>query len=111
MINKVNLTKNSTEAAQKLLQQLSLRPNITSRNALLFSLNKKDKYNPKDKIQNNGMEIKTQTLFGEEIDIYFMLLKEYYGDLDKYNLEKLISFHVDEAFKNKEFINTLKNLV
>ena len=113
MIKQIYLTKESTKQAQYLSSALGLRPNITSRNALLYSLNKKDRCTLKDcEKLDQGMEIKSSALFGDSIDIYEMLLKEYYGNqLGKFNIEKLISFHVSKRINDDAFVNTLKDKI
>ena len=109
MINRINLTENSTKITSSLHHSLRLRPNITSRNAFLYSLGKGDRLDQKTAVKCDGKELNTQILFGDSAYIYFMLLRQYYGkSLDKYNLRHLIAYHIDGGLSDPEFINILK---
>ena len=108
-INQVRLTTKATAKASYILNQIRLRPNISSRNALLYSLGRGDKYDESIDIVCDGQELKTHTLFGENAEIYFMLLREYYGNkVDKYKMDKVISYHIDQGLEDEQFINILK---
>ena len=50
MISRINLTKDSTKITGNLIHQLRLRPNITSRNALLYSMGKGDRFDNDKKV-------------------------------------------------------------
>ena len=109
MINQVRLTTRATTNAAYILRQLRLRPNISSRNALLYSLGRGDKYDESIDIVCDGQELKSHTLFGENAEIYFMLLREYYGNkVKKYKMDKVISYHIDQGLEDEQFINMLK---
>ena len=112
MINQVFLTTEATEKTAYIRGQLRLRPNVSSRNALLYSLGKGDKYDESIDLKCDGQELKKHILFGDNADIYFMLLREYYGNkVKKYKMEKVISFHIDKGLADEEFINMLKGKV
>ena len=109
MINQVRLTTRATANAAYILRQLRLRPNISSRNALLYSLGRGDKYDESIDIVCDGQELKSHTLFGENAEIYFMLLREYYGNkVKKYKMDKVISYHIDQGLEDEQFIIMLK---
>ena len=109
MINQVRLTTKATAQASYILKQLRLRPNVSSRNALLYSLGRGDKYDESIDIVCDGQELKSHTLFGENAEIYFMLLREYYGNKVKnLKMEKVISYHIDQGLEDEQFINILK---
>jgi len=109
MIKQVRLTTKATVNAAYILRQLRLRPNVSSRNALLYSLGRGDKYDESIDIVCDGQELKSHTLFGENAEIYFMLLREYYGNkVKKYKMDKVISYHIDQGLEDEQFINMLK---
>ena len=109
MINQVRLTTKATAQAAYIHKQLRLRPNISSRNALLYSLGRGDKYDESIDIVCDGQELKSHTLFGENAEIYFMLLREYYGNkVKKLKMEKVISYHIDQGLEDEQFMNILK---
>ena len=53
-----------------------------------------------------------QVLFGDDAPIYFMLLKQYYGNkIKQLNVKRLISYHIDKAMDDDEFVNLLRGKV
>ena len=112
MISRINLTKEATKITAALIHQLRLRPNITSRNALLYSIGKGDRYNKKTRIKCDGKELNIQVLIGDNAEIYFMLIKQAYGlEIKKINIKHLIAFHIEKGLKDEKFINTIKGKV
>ena len=112
MINRINLTKDSSKKTAYLLNTLGLRPNVTSRNALLYSIGKGHKFDQNEEIKCDGKELNVQVLFGDNSHIYFMLLKQYYGKkISKLNVKHLISYHIDQAMQDEEFVNLLKGKI
>ena len=71
----------------------------------MFSLNNGDKYNEDNtEIDQAGTEFQISTLLGKDVEIYFMLLNEYYKKkLSDDETIKRISFHIESGLKDNKF--------
>jgi len=107
MITRIKISKSATSILAQRYKGVRkmLTPNIILRNAIMFSLSKKDKYDDTI-IDTSGTEFQISTLFGENSELYFMLLNEYYNKKLKNDVQKkVISFHIEQGLKHKDFID------
>lgn len=109
MIKKLNVSKNATKLLENYYNKTGLRPNIVARNAMMYSLSKGDIYSKLDPPKTDGKEFNLYTLFGENENYYYLLIKQYYlEEFSKFNLAELVSYHIEMGLSNDIFINVIK---
>ena len=94
-------------------KKLHMRPNIMARNALMYSLEKDDplKSLAIEYSLTGGKEMNTSTLFGDNQDIYLMLIVEKYGrKLTDNEMAIAINYHVDRAMKEELFLDLISGV-
>ena len=78
-------------------------PNIILRNALMFSISNGDKYD-EHAINMSGTEFQISTLFGNNSNIYKLLIDQYYKrKLTDQEYKTIICYHMEEGLRNNEF--------
>ena len=78
-------------------------PNIILRNALMFSISNGDKYD-KQEINMSGTEFQISTLFGNNSNIYKLLIDQYYKrKLTDQEYKTIICYHIEEGLRNNDF--------
>ena len=111
MITRLKISKAATSILSSrytaLRQQFT--PNIIVRNAMMFSMNNKDKYDNEEVGTVGGTEFQISTLLGSKVRIYELLLNQYYGKkLSDSELKYIMSFHIEKGLRNPEFEDALK---
>lgn len=106
MISKVIISSKASKLLNDYQAKIGLRPNILARNALVFSLKNGDKFDGANKPKTDGKEFNLYTLLGDNEEIYYLLLKEFYKhQFSKYNLSELIVFHIEQGLLKEGFLS------
>ena len=120
MTNKLHTSLKTQEIFSSLGQSLSLQPFILSKLAIALSI-RKGALNPSDfAIDNNGLELSRQVIFGDH-DLLFRSLivqnegralrdEDYFPDLVKAHLDRGAKLLEDEKRYTKDFYNHLCRL-
>jgi DNA sulfur modification protein DndE len=94
-------------------KKLHLRPNIIARNALMYSLEHDScliTIQPDNPLVG-GTEMNLLTLFGEEQEIYLMLVVEKYAKkLSDNELAITINHHIGLAMREESFLNIISGV-
>jgi|TARA_B100000959_G_scaffold264101_1_gene304200 DNA sulfur modification protein DndE len=78
-------------------------PNIILRNALMFSISNGDKYD-EHAINMSGTEFQISTLFGNNSNIYKLLIDQYYKrKLSDQDYKTILVYHFEKGLSHEDF--------
>lgn len=78
--NRISISKNATNKFQTIKKNTGLTPNILSRVAIMLAINSKADLTPIGKEESAGQELSKDILFGDHIDSYEILIRQYLHD-------------------------------
>lgn len=78
--NRITLSKTSTNKLQSLKKYTGITPNIMSRIAIMLAINSNHDIKNTSMRGAKGQVLEKDTLFGEQIDIYEIVIRQYISD-------------------------------
>ena len=109
--NRIRLSRRSTNRLQNIKNKTGVTPNITGRIAMLLAISGNDDINNAGVDGADGQELNKDILFGENIEVYEALLKQYIDD-NKIDLPvaKVITSLVELGAHKMGHVKTLEQL-
>ena len=109
--NRVKLSRRSTNKLQYIKNKTGVTPNITCRIAMLLAINSNGDINNAGVDGIDGQELNKDILFGENIEVYEVLIKQYMHD-NKIDMPvaKVITSLVELGAHKMGHIKTLEQL-
>tara|TARA_B100001123_G_scaffold425914_1_gene539399 strand:- start:162 stop:515 length:354 start_codon:yes stop_codon:yes gene_type:complete len=109
--NRIRLSRRSTNRLQHIKNKTGVTPNITSRIAMLLAIRSNDDINNAGVDSADGQELNKDILFGENIEVYEVLIKQYMNNnkIDM-SVAKVIASLVELGAHKMGHIKTLEQL-
>lgn len=107
--NRLRISKETSEQLKYIKAKTGVTPNILCRLAIAHSF--KDRKQLKDKkIELDGLEFNSYTLFGNHVKLYECLFQQVYGPLDSKEAEVVVASHIAEGVKALKTAKSLSDL-
>ncbi|MGI9279994.1 MAG: DNA sulfur modification protein DndE [Endozoicomonas sp.] len=105
--NRIRISKKATDLLARMKGNTGLTPNILARLAIAHSL-ETGSLRKKVKTELDGQEFNTNTLLGEQADVYAMLIRQQSQDIE---ISKAVAQLVDDGLGVFSGVNDLSDLV
>jgi len=79
--NRLSISKNAATKFQTIKNHTGLTPNILARIAIMLAINSKAVISPTCLEDGSGKELSKDVLFGDHIDTYEILIRQYLHDM------------------------------
>ena len=107
--SRLRISKETSDQLKYIKSKTGVTPNILCRLAIANSF--KDQKQLKDKkIELDGLEFNSSTLFGNHVKLYECLFQQIYGRLDSKELEYVVASHIAEGVKALKSVKSLSDL-
>jgi len=109
--NRIKLSKKSTNKLQLIKNQTGVTPNISSRIAIMLAINSNDDIAVAGVEAADGQELNKDILFGDYIDIYEILIRQYMHDHElDIPVSKLIASLIELGVHKMGHVRSLEQL-
>lgn len=110
--NRISISKNAANKFQTIKKNTGLTPNILSRVAIMLAINSKANVSPVSMEENSGQELSKDVLFGEHVDAYEILVRQYLHDKEcELPVGNAISALVEMGAHKMGHVRSLEQLV
>ncbi len=101
----------STEKLKYLKSKTGVTPNIICRFAISMALRDSKGVGNASSVELNGQEFNVGTLFGEHIDLYEMLLRQYVSDFDvRVDMQHLVAALVELGLHKMGHVKSIREM-
>jgi len=107
--NRLRISKETSEQLKYIKSKTGVTPNILCRLAIAHSF-KDQKQLKNKKIDLDGLEFNSYTLFGNHVKLYECLFQQVYGRLDSKEAELVVATHIAEGVKALKTVKSLSDL-
>lgn len=107
--NRLRISKETSEQLKYIKAKTGVTPNILCRLAIAHSF-KDPKELKNRKVELNGLEFNSYTLFGNHVKLYECLFQQVYGQLDSKEAELVVAIHIAEGIKALKTAKSLSDL-
>ena len=110
--NQIQLTTNATNKLHQLKSKTGLTPNICSRIAIMLALRESNNLSNVELGDLNGQVLHKGILFGQDIEIYDILINQYIIDNDiKLDIKKAITSLIEVGIYKMGHVKSLLDLI
>ena len=108
--NRFRISHRATETLKQIKGRTGVTPNILCRMALVLSLREGQQAGIR-KVELDGSEFNTPTLFGDLPLAYECLIRQVHGSLDGKEIQQIVAAHIDAGVDHLKRVRTLADLL
>ena len=108
--NRFRISQRATETLKQIKGRSGVTPNILCRMALVLSL-REGRQAAAQRIELDGSEFNTPTLFGDYPLVYESLIRQVHGPLDGKEIQRVVAAHIDAGVDQLKRVRRLGDLL